>query len=243
MLTAQGEWMPEDEHSSVSSMTLRTALRTSSNRAAVRLLHSVGMDTAMRYVRSFDFDVPAVPALALGAGEVTLASMTAAFRAFASKGFVRTPVLIRRVEDGDGQFLAAADNPPRQVISEVTAFLVANMLADVINSGTGWKARAEGFTLPAAGKTGTTNEYRDVWFVGFTPRTVAGVWIGFDQPTADHRERLRGRTGGAALGAGDEGRDRRRSAHVAGTASGARGRAGVPGVRASCRARAARRWR
>jgi penicillin-binding protein 1A len=60
---------------------------------------------------------------------------------------------------------------------------MANMLSDVINSGTAWKARSAGFTLPAGGKTGTTNDYRDVWFVGFTPRVVTGVWIGFDQPT------------------------------------------------------------
>jgi membrane peptidoglycan carboxypeptidase len=74
------------------------------------------------------------------------------------------------------------DNPPEQVVAPITAFLLSNMLADVINSGTAWKARAAGFTLPAAGKTGTTNEYRDAWFVGFTPRVVTGVWMGFDQP-------------------------------------------------------------
>jgi penicillin-binding protein 1A len=67
-------------------------------------------------------------------------------------------------------------------VSEVTAFLMANMMADVINAGTAARARSLGFTLPAAGKTGTTNDYHDAWFVGFTPSLVAGVWVGFDQP-------------------------------------------------------------
>ena len=66
-------------------------------------------------------------------------------------------------------------------ISETTAFLISTMMADVINAGTGAR-RALGFTLPAAGKTGTTNEYRDAWFVGFTPSLVTGVWVGYDQP-------------------------------------------------------------
>lgn len=183
VLTAEGAWMPEDEHSGVESMTLRTALRTSSNRAAVRLLQTLGIGPAVRAIRAFHVgDVPAVPSLALGAGEVTLQQMTAAFAAFANGGLVRRPIAIRRVEDRDGRVLFSAENPPERAVSEVTAFLVANMLADVIAGGTGWRARASGFLLPAAGKTGTTNDYKDVWFVGFTPRVAAGVWIGFDQP-------------------------------------------------------------
>jgi penicillin-binding protein 1A len=183
VLTAQGEWMPEDEHSAAESMTLRTALRTSSNRAAVRLLRTVGIKRAVGYISQFDLgQIPPVPSLALGAGEVTLASMTSAFGAFSNGGVLRKPIYIRRVEDRDGNVVYRADYPSRQVVSPVTAFLLSNMLADVINSGTAWKARAAGFTLPAAGKTGTTNEYRDVWFVGYTPRIVAGVWMGFDQP-------------------------------------------------------------
>jgi penicillin-binding protein 1A len=183
VLTAQGEWMPEDEHSSADAMSLRSALRTSSNRAAVRLLQTVGMEHAMQFVRAFDFtEVPAVPSMALGAGEVTLTGMTSAYAAFVTGGVIRTPVLIRRVEDRDGQVLAQANNAPRRVVSEQTAFLLASMLTDVINAGTAWKARAAGFTLPAGGKTGTTNDYRDVWFVGFTPHLVTGVWVGFDQP-------------------------------------------------------------
>ena len=123
-----------------------------------------------------------MPSLALGSGEVTLDAMASAFAAFANGGFVRKPVLIRRVEDRDGTVLFESSNPPSRAISEVTAFLMATMLADVVNHGTAYQARAGGFTLPAGGKTGTTNDFVDAWFVGFTPRLLAGVWIGFDQP-------------------------------------------------------------
>jgi penicillin-binding protein 1A len=181
--TLQGAWTPEDEHSESDSMSLRTALRTSSNRAAVRLLQDVGIPKTVQYAKAMGVgDVPSVPSLALGSGEVTLESLTAAYAAFANKGIVPKPVLVRRVEDRDGTVLFSADEKGSRAISEVTAFLMANMMADVINAGTAARARSLGFTLPAAGKTGTTNDYNDAWFVGFTPSIVAGVWVGFDQP-------------------------------------------------------------
>ena len=137
----------------------------------------------MQYAKDLGVgDVPSVPSLALGSGEVTLQSLTAAYAAFANRGSVPKPILIRRVEDRDGRVLYQDDGVATRAISESTAFLMANMMADVINAGTGARARALGFTLPAAGKTGTTNEYHDAWFVGFTPSLVAGVWVGFDQP-------------------------------------------------------------
>jgi penicillin-binding protein 1A len=86
------------------------------------------------------------------------------------------------VEDSDGNLLFEQKDESRRAVSESTAFLMANMLADVISAGTGYRARREGFVLPAAGKTGTTNDFVDAWFVGFTPSLVAGVWVGFDQP-------------------------------------------------------------
>ena len=181
--TPKGAWTPEDEHSSASSMTLRTALRTSSNRAAVRLLQQVGINRTVQYAKTLGVgDVPAVPSLALGSGEVTLQSMTAAYAAFANDGLVPRPVLIRRVEDRDGRVLYDAHAEPSRAVSEATAFLMSTMMADVINAGTGARARSLGFALPAAGKTGTTNDFHDAWFVGFTPSLVAGVWVGFDQP-------------------------------------------------------------
>jgi 1A family penicillin-binding protein len=183
ILTAQGDWVPEDEHTTASSMTLRTALRTSSNRAAVQLLNSVGIPKAVDYAQRLSVGTPpSVPSLALGAGEVTLLSLTAAYGAFADGGLVRPPVFIRRVEDSDGKVLYSDEGKSERAVSETTAFLMTSMLSDVINYGTAYRARQAGFTLPAAGKTGTTNEYVDAWFVGFTPHLVTGVWIGFDQP-------------------------------------------------------------
>jgi 1A family penicillin-binding protein len=181
--TLKGGWTPEDEHSTADSMTLRTALRTSSNRAAVRLLQQVGIPKTVENAKIMGIgDMPAVPSLALGSGEVTLQSMTAAYAAFANHGLVPKPILIRRVEDRDGRILYMEDSVPSRAIKETTAFLMATMLADVINAGTAARARTLGFTLPAAGKTGTTNDFNDAWFVGFTPRLVTGVWVGFDQP-------------------------------------------------------------
>src|SRR5262249_2030065 len=181
--TLDGNWMPEDEHSDADSMSLRTGLRTSSNRAAVRLLQQVGLEQTVQYAKNLGVgDVPSVPSLALGSGEVTLESLTAAYAAFANAGMVPQPVLIRRVEDLSGQVLYESTTTAPRAVSDVTAFLMAFRLSDVIDAGTGARARAAGFTLPAAGKTGTTNDFNDAWFVGFTPRLVTGVWVGFDQP-------------------------------------------------------------
>jgi penicillin-binding protein 1A len=183
IVTVQGAWMPEDEHSTASAMSLRTGLRTSSNRAAVRLLQQVGISRTVQYAKQMGIgDVPSVPSLALGSGEVTLQSMTAAYASFANHGLVPSPLTIRRVEDQDGLVLYQAQESSTPAISETTAFLMSTMLADVVNAGTAAGARRLGFTLPAAGKTGTTNDFNDAWFVGFTPKLVTGVWVGFDQP-------------------------------------------------------------
>ena len=181
--TLQGAWTPEDEHLTTDSMSLRTGLRTSSNRAAVRLLQQVGIPRTVTYAKTMGVgDMPSVPSLALGSGEVTLQAMTAAYAAFANKGMVPRPLIIRRVEDKEGNVLFQADDTTTRAVSETTAFMMSSMMADVIDSGTGAKARTLGFRLPAAGKTGTTNDFNDAWFVGFTPSLAAGVWVGFDQP-------------------------------------------------------------
>jgi penicillin-binding protein 1A len=183
VMTLQGAWVPEDEHLDSPTITMRAALRTSSNRAAVQMLQEIGIPSAVRYAEKLGIgSVPSVPSLALGSGEVTLMSMTTAYAAFANEGLLPSPIFIRRVETRDGKVLFTANTPPARAMSEGTAFLMTNMMADVINSGTAWTARRTGFTLPAAGKTGTTNDYHDAWFVGFTPAIVTGVWIGYDQP-------------------------------------------------------------
>ena len=184
IVTPDGRWVPEDEHSGAGSMTMRAALRMSSNRAAVQMLSTIGIPKAVSYAERLNVGTPpGVPSLALGAGDVTLLALTAAYGAFADEGVLRTPVLVRRVEDRDGTVLYQNLGTSQRAVSEATAFLMASMLADVINAGTAYKARQAGFTLPAAGKTGTTNDYMDAWFVGFTPHLVTGVWVGFDQPS------------------------------------------------------------
>lgn len=183
VLTIEGEWVPEDEHIASSAMTMRTALRTSSNRAAVRMLQEVGIPETVEHAQRLGVgSMPSVPSLALGSGEVTLLLMTAAYGAFANKGMLNVPTVIRRIETTDGEVLFDGTQRPQRAVTEATAFLMTTMMADVINMGTAWQARRVGFTLPAAGKTGTTNDYHDAWFVGYTPRLVTGVWIGFDQP-------------------------------------------------------------
>jgi penicillin-binding protein 1A len=181
--TDQGVWVPEDEHSDAPSMTMRSALRTSSNRAAVRMLEEIGIPSAVDYASRFGVgSVPSVPSLALGSGEVTLISMTAAYSAFAHEGVLSSPTLIRRVEAADGTLLVEAHPSSVRAVRDTTAFLINTMLADVVDQGTAAAARREGFVLPAAGKTGTTNDFHDAWFVGYTPRLVTGVWVGYDQP-------------------------------------------------------------
>ena len=182
IMTLQGAWVPDD-HGTSDEMTMRAALRLSSNRAAVQMLQDIGIPAAVSAAQRLGLgDVPGVPSLALGSGEVTLLSMTAAYATFANAGMRPTPFLIRRVETTEGEVLFTASPRADRAVSESTAFLITNMMADVVNSGTAWQARRVGFTLPAAGKTGTTNDYHDAWFVGYTPHLAAGVWVGYDQP-------------------------------------------------------------
>ena len=176
-------WLPSGDHEQ-SEYTLRRALKVSSNRAAAQLLQHVGVSTAVYYAQrlGIESELPMVPSLALGTGEVTLLELTSAYTAFANRGTVSSPRLITRVENVEG--ITIYDSPERhtQAISSTTAFLMSSMLADVISSGTGAGARTAGFKLPAAGKTGTTDDYADAWFVGYTPHLVAGVWFGLDRP-------------------------------------------------------------
>jgi penicillin-binding protein 2D len=176
-------WLPSGGHEQ-SEYTLRRALKVSSNRAAAQLLQHVGVSTAVYYAHrlGIESELPMVPSLALGTGEVTLLELTSAYTAFANRGTVSSPRLITRVENAQG--ITIYDSPERhtQAISSTTAFLMSSMLADVISGGTGAGARTAGFKLPAGGKTGTTDEYADAWFVGYTPHLVAGIWFGLDRP-------------------------------------------------------------
>jgi len=176
-------WLPVGEHEN-SEYTLRRALKVSSNRAAAQLLQRVGVRTAVDYAHRLGIasDLPMVPSLALGTGEVTLLELTAAYGVFANKGLLATSRFLTRVEDADGTVIWSAPIDVTRAISQTTAFLMSSMLADVVSSGTAIGVRAAGFTLPAGGKTGTTDDYSDAWFVGYTPHLVAGVWFGLDTP-------------------------------------------------------------
>ena len=155
-----------------------------------------------------------MPSLALGTGEVSLLDLTSAYTAFANGGVLQSPTFVRRVEDADGRVLYRGESVGRRVLSESTAFLMASMLSDVVNHGTGYSARQNGFTLPAGGKTGTTDDHSDAWFIGFTPNLAAGVWVGYDQPQPIVRRGLRERRGGPGLGRLHERRDAQRQGRV-----------------------------
>ena len=180
--SSQGAYLPGGEHE-LESTTLRSALVNSSNRAAVHLLQRVGLGPTIDLANRVGLqELPRVPSLALGTGEVSLLDLTSAYTAFANGGVLQVPTLVRRVEDANGRVLYRGESVGRRVLSESTAFLMASMLSDVVNHGTGYSARQNGFTLPAGGKTGTTDDHSDAWFIGFTPRLAAGVWVGYDQP-------------------------------------------------------------
>jgi 1A family penicillin-binding protein len=181
--SAQGAYLPGGEHE-VESTSLRSALVHSSNRAAVHLLQRVGLGATIDLAHRVGLDdLPSVPSLALGTGEVSLLNLTSAYTAFANGGVLQSPVFIRRIEDAEGRVLYRGEEVGRRVLSESTAFLMASMLSDVVNHGTGYGARQAGFSLPAGGKTGSTDDHADAWFIGFTPKLAAGVWVGFDRPS------------------------------------------------------------
>jgi penicillin-binding protein 1A len=176
-------WLPVGEHEQ-NEYTLRQALALSSNRAAAQLLQQVGVGTAVDYAHrlGIESDLPMVPSLALGTGEVTLLQLTSAYGVFAHQGLRTSPHFITRVDDSQGHTIWRASVETTRAISPTTAFLMSSMLSDVISAGTATTARAAGFTLPAGGKTGTTDNYSDAWFIGYTPHLVAGVWFGLDTP-------------------------------------------------------------
>jgi membrane carboxypeptidase/penicillin-binding protein len=183
IMTDNGPWLPSGEHE-LPDYSLRAALKISSNRAAAQLLQQVGYSQATYYAQRMGIEspLPAVASLALGTGDVTLMELTSSYGVFANQGVAMAPHLIVRVEDHDGNTIWDEAPGRHQAVTPATAYLMSSMLADVINSGTASTARAAGFKLPAAGKTGTTDDYTDAWFVGYTPHLVTGVWFGMDKP-------------------------------------------------------------
>ena len=189
VMTPAGAWAPADGHVDADALTMRHALRISSNRAAVRMLQDVGIAAVVEYADRFGMTaMPPVPSLALGSGEVTMLSLVSAYGAFANRGELVVPSFVRRVSANSGEVLYEAAPDVRPVVRPATAYLVTSMLQGVLDGGTAAHARRLGLTRPAAGKTGTTNEYRDAWFIGYTPGLVTGVWLGYDQPRTIMRD-------------------------------------------------------
>jgi penicillin-binding protein 1A len=162
------------------TITLRRALAGSRNVPAVKLAEKEGVNTVVDMARRFGITTPLPPylPLALGAADMKLIEHVSAFTVFPDDGIRIDPYMIRRVTSYDGALLEEAHPEVHDVISPEVARTMTAMLEEVIQFGTGVQAKALG--RPAAGKTGTTQDYTDAWFVGFTPQITAGVWVGFD---------------------------------------------------------------
>jgi penicillin-binding protein 1A len=160
-------------------MPLKVALAKSMNIPAVHLLQTVGIQTGAQMVRRFGIKVPMAPYLpsALGATEVPLDQMVSAYSVFPNKGVRVEPHLIRKVLDRDGAVLEEWEKTTYKVVNEYVALTMASMMRGVVQAGTATAAQSIG--VPLAGKTGTVNDHTDVWFIGYTPTYVTGVWMGY----------------------------------------------------------------
>jgi len=162
------------------TITLRRALAGSRNVPAVKLAEKIGISTVVDMAKRFGITTPLPPylPLALGAADMKLLEHVSAFTVFPNDGIRIDPHMIRRVTSYDGALLEEAHPEVHDVVSPDVARTMTAMLEEVIRFGTGVQAKALG--RPAAGKTGTTQDYTDAWFVGYTPQLTAGVWVGFD---------------------------------------------------------------
>ena len=163
---------------------MRKALYQSRNLPAIRLTMELGESGVVDMAKSFGLTtrVPPYPSIALGSADVYPIEMISGYSTFANLGWRVPPTPILRVETLDGRRLFEAKPERIQVLSREEAWLMVDMMKDVVNRGSGTAVRRGGFMLPTAGKTGTTNDYTDVWYIGYTTDLVAGVWMGFDQP-------------------------------------------------------------
>jgi penicillin-binding protein 1A len=180
-------YRPEDADAQfLGPMTVREALARSRNSVAVQLAMRVGIDTVIDLAHQMGITTPIAPfpSSAIGASAVRPIEMVAAYSAFATLGTVSQPQFMSRIEDRGGHTIWTAHPiAPRAVLDSNVAFIVRDMMRDVIDRGTATIVRRSlPAQIPAAGKTGTTNDNTDVWFIGCTPDLVAGVWLGFDQP-------------------------------------------------------------
>lgn len=176
-----GSWEPHNYDGSLGNgdLPMKMALAKSMNVPAVHLLQTVGIQTGSQMVRRFGIKVPMAPYLpsALGATEVPLDQMVSAYSAFPNKGVRVEPHLVRRVLDRDGAVLEEWEKTTYKVVNEYVALTMVSMMRGVVQFGTATAASSLG--VPIAGKTGTVNDHTDVWFIGYTPTYVTGVWMGY----------------------------------------------------------------
>ena len=179
-----GTWSPQNfDGKSMGYIPLRRALYLSRNQATVRLGMSLGEESVAAMAKRFGLttDMPPYPSLHIGAADVYPLEMIAAYSTFAAGGIRAKPTGIVRVENSKGEVLWEPAPQRTAVLSTGEAWLMTDMLRDVVRRGTAARAVAS-LKVPSGGKTGTTNDGADVWFIGFTPDLVAGVWMGLDRP-------------------------------------------------------------
>ena len=187
-LDRRRHWAPENYRKRYfGTVTLWTALTKSINVATARLMNErVGIERTIDIAKRMGIksELRAVPSIALGSSEVSLLELTSAYGVFGNRGFLAEPFSILYIVDQNGEIIEENLPRPRRVIDENLAYQMTSVLQAVLDEGTAKRARQAplNFRLPAAGKTGTTNDYSDAWFVGYIPDLVAGVWVGFDDP-------------------------------------------------------------
>ncbi len=194
-------WTPHNyDEKYAGPMRMRTALTKSKNMVSIRILNAIGPKYAQSYITKFGFsekDHPAYLTMALGAGSTTSWHLAAAYSVFANTGYRVSPYIISKVLDNQGKVLTSvkpsAHVSAERVIDPRNAFIMTSMMQDVIDRGTATRAKVLERN-DIAGKTGTTNDQRDLWFSGFSPKEVAIAWIGYDQPKSLGRHE----TGGSA---------------------------------------------
>jgi len=177
-----GTWAPHNyDNRYEGKITLRRALAQSRNIPAVKLAERVGIRNVIDYAHKFGItsEIPPYLPVALGAGEVTLQEQVAAYSVFPNDGVRLTPHAIRRVSDYQGRILEEDYPEVRDVITAHSARVMVELLQGAVQHGTGYAARQ--LNHPLAGKTGTTNDFTDAWFVGFSPSVTCGVWVGYDE--------------------------------------------------------------
>ena len=192
-------WEPDNyDHTFLGPMTLREGLKRSRNLVAIRLLvEELGEQRPIPYARRMGITTPLspIPSLAIGTKEVKLLELVSAYGIFANLGIRAEPISILRIVGKEGEVLERREKgEEHEALSAATAAVMADMLQSVMEEeGTGQGARKwYGFRRPSGGKTGTTNNYADAWFVGFTPQIVAGVWVGFDEKISMGKEHRSG---------------------------------------------------